>query len=79
MPFTGNQDILERIYTMGGSENNEVELRKAQENVANMIAGGFHKDIAKMAKAMYDAYVEAGFNKEQAIELTKMSLSGGAR
>jgi len=48
---------------------NEAELRKAQENLFNVIEFGAHKEIAKWHKALFDAYINVGFNQEQALKL----------
>jgi len=56
---------------MSEKEKQEIIYRKSQENLSHMIEGGYHKEIAKLAKAMYDAYIEQGFNEQQALELTK--------
>lgn len=50
-------------------EYDEAEMRKMQENIAKMIRGGYHKEIAKTHKAMYDAYIEVGFSPWQAMIL----------
>jgi len=55
---------------MDEKEKQEIDCRKAQENLQHMIDGGYHKEIAKLAKVMFDAYIEQGFNAEQALKLT---------
>lgn len=56
-----------------------IELRKLQESTANLINGEFHKEIAKWQKALYDAYVEQGFNEVQALELLKSYFNANDR
>jgi len=53
-----------------GLEENEVKYRQAQENLLHMIEGGFHKEITKLCKVMYDAFMEEGFDAPQALKLT---------
>ena len=66
--------FIERHDMSENDKCDDVEYRKIQERVANMIAGGFHKEIAKTAKALYDAYVEVGFEEEQALDLVKITI-----
>ena len=39
------------------NEPNIPELRKHQEGIANMIIGGYHKEIIKLHKSIYDEYI----------------------
>ena len=47
----------------------EVEFRKFQENNMNLINQGFHGELAKFYKAMFDAFVTSGFNRDEALQL----------
>jgi hypothetical protein len=58
---------------MDEKSKQSVDMRKIQEQTANLIAGGFHKEVAKYHKAIYDAYIAVGFTPEQAIDLVKAS------
>ena len=49
-----------------------VQFRVAQEQFASMIKEGLHKELAKYMRVMYDAFMAVGFDKGQALELTKM-------
>ena len=53
---------------MNEKEMQEINCRKAQENLQHMIDGGYHKEIAKLAKVMFDAFIEEGFNEVNAID-----------
>ena len=48
-----------------------IEMRKAQETLANLINGGYHKELIRLYRSIYVSCVEEGFIEEQAIELTK--------
>lgn len=48
----------------------EHELRKSQEEIFRIIEGGFNKDIAKLAKNVFDSFKNEGFNDEQSLRLT---------
>ena len=52
-----------------------VEFRKAQEEVFRVIDSGMQKEVAKIHKAFFDAYIEAGFDANQSIELVKAWIS----
>ena len=60
---------------MNEKEMQEINCRKAQENLQHMIDGGYHKEIAKLAKVMFDAFIEEGFNDVNAIKLTQCLIS----
>ena len=60
---------------MDEQDINEIEYRKAQERFQHMVNGGFHKEIAKLAKVMFDAYIEQGFTKAEALELIKIIIT----
>lgn len=49
----------------------EGKLREAQEFMAKMVRGGFHKELAKNLKIMYNAFRKEGFTKKQALDLAK--------
>jgi len=49
----------------------EHELRKAQEGIYRIIEGGFNKELAKLTKNVYDCFIKEGFDKVQALDLTK--------
>ena len=51
-----------------------VDCRKLQEAQENFLKSGFHKEVAKWRKALYEAYVDAGFTSEQALELLKAEI-----
>ena len=55
----------------------EIEMRKAHESLANMLSFGMPKELAKINKAVYDAHVEAGFTEEQAMEIVKEIIRSG--
>jgi len=65
------------VKEMNEKELQSVKLRKFQEMSANMRTGGFHHEIAKWHKAIYDAYVKTGFTPEQALVLTKAHIKSG--
>lgn len=46
-----------------------VKFRKLQEQVAELEKAGVFKEIARGKKAMFDAYVEVGFTREEALKL----------
>jgi hypothetical protein len=50
----------------------EIDFRKMQESMAD--AAKMAPEIAKMLKAIYDAFVIAGFNPQQAIYMTSQLL-----
>lgn len=52
-----------------------IECRKLQEAQENLLKSGFHKEVAKWRKALYEAYIDAGFTSEQALELVKTEIS----
>lgn len=56
--------------------SDEVELRKSQEALQNIINYGAHKELAKWHKALFDAYREVGFDVEQALKLVIGSWHG---
>ncbi len=56
-------------------EYDEGKMRRAQENLAKMIRGGFLKEIARAAKQLYSAFRAEGFNRRQAFGLTKLFIS----
>jgi hypothetical protein len=47
----------------------EIQMRKAQEDLQNMINFGLHRELAKLNMAIYAAHIEAGFSEEQALKL----------
>jgi hypothetical protein len=49
--------------------NKEIQMRKAQEELQNMINFGIHRELAKLNMAIYVAHIEAGFSEEQALKL----------
>lgn len=55
----------------------EIEMRKAQEGLANFINFGMHKEMAKINKAIYDAHIKVGFDEKQALEIVKAITKGG--
>lgn len=59
---------------MDEKSRQSVNLRKLQEQSANMIAGGLHNEIAKWDRSIYDAYIKAGFTPEQSLDLVKASI-----
>lgn len=59
---------------MDKKSKQSVELRKLQEQSANLITGGLHNEIDKWNKAIYDAYIKVGFTPEQSLELVKSSI-----
>ena len=54
-----------------------VEFRRAQEAMSNILRLGYQKEMAKLHKAFFDAYIEAGFNEKQALEMTKAWVNCG--
>lgn len=57
---------------------NEGAMRQAQEDLAKMIRGGYHKVIAKGYRAIYLAFRKEGFSRGQALNLAK-SILGSER
>ena len=51
-------------------KNNTAGLRKCQEDILNLLNGGYYKELCLLQKAMYDEYIKIGFDKEQALQLT---------
>jgi len=60
---------------MDEQSQQSVNLRKLQEQMANLITGELHNEIAKWHKAIYDAYIKIGFTSEQAIDLIKANIN----
>ena len=52
-----------------------VEFRKFQENISNMKKMGYFKQTAEFHKDLYNAYVAAGFDAKEALELLKVFVS----
>ena len=52
-----------------------VDARKLQEMTENLLAAGFHDQVAKWHKALYGSYINVGFTPEQALELVKAHIS----
>ena len=59
---------------MDEHDEKEVAFRKLQEQSAQIIGAGMHNEIVKWHKALYDAYVAAGFSEQQALELVKANI-----
>lgn len=57
----------------------EAKMRQAQEAMFKIISGGFHKDLAKICKKMYDAFRKEGFSRGQALDLTKAIFMSGKK
>ena len=49
--------------------NDSADFRKNQENILNLLVGGYYKEYCKLQKAMFDEYIRLGFKEEQALEL----------
>lgn len=54
----------------------EVELRRAQEDIARMREGGFHMELVKLHWAFFSAYIEIGFTRQEALGLVKELIQG---
>lgn len=54
---------------------NEGKMRQAQEDLAKMTRGGFHKVIAKGYRTLYLAFRGEGFSRKQALNLTKFIMN----
>jgi len=48
-----------------------VESRKAQEMIANAIIDPAMKEMVKLHYEVYKEYLQAGFNEDQALSMTK--------
>lgn len=57
----------------------EGKMREAQEFMAKMVRGGYHKELAKMCRTMYDAFRKESFTKRQALNLTKALFMPGRK
>ena len=56
--------------------NTQAEPEESPEEIANMLMDGFEV-TALTAKRAYEEYKKAGFNEEQAFELTKIFVDRG--
>lgn len=45
------------------------DLRKSQEEISRLREGGYYKELVLLHWELYSAYLEAGFNEEQALTL----------
>lgn len=64
--FNGNGILLvdERIRKMGVAD-----LRKAQEEIIDLITGGYYKEMIKLQKVMFDEYLKQGFTRKESLAL----------
>ena len=60
---------------MDEKDNTAVNVRKLQEIQENIIKSGGLRELAKWHRAMYDAYISAGFTPGQAMELVKANIN----
>jgi len=55
----------------------EVELRKAQEGLTNLIEGGYYKDYARFVVETYREFMKQGCTIQEALDLLLVILRVG--
>lgn len=73
MARNDGMDALSALISLGILGQMTPEQKNV--NVSGGIRKPSHQEGANAAKAIYDSYVEAGFNEVQAFELLKLVLS----
>jgi len=49
--------------------NNAANFRRDQENILNLLSGGYYKEYCKLQKTLFDEYIKLGFKEDQALKL----------
>ena len=49
---------------------NVPEMRKGQEELENLLTGGYYKTVIKLHTAVFDEYVLNKFTREEALKMT---------
>jgi|TARA_R100000501_G_C2617800_1_gene111299 hypothetical protein len=45
------------------------DQRKAQEEIVNMLKGGYYKDFIKVQSEFFKGYIAEGFTREESLQL----------
>ena len=53
------------------------DMRKAQEEILSMLAGGYHKELIKAQAVFFKEYLKQGFDRDEALELVIRLFCGG--
>lgn len=74
-PFGLPDEVMNAIITAAMKQSGQQTKNRTPENPFKVDPVDMAKKSASTAKQLYDAYVEAGFNEQQAFELVKGILT----